>query len=62
MVVEVGYARAWDPAPVRRGGPLSVAEARERDAAGLPYVAVYREPGGEDPPRWAAGAPEAPAD
>lgn len=29
--------------------PMSADKARERDAAGLPYAAVYREPGREAP-------------
>ncbi|MFI5534739.1 DUF4241 domain-containing protein [Kitasatospora sp. NPDC051853] len=49
MVVEVGYARAWDLEARAPWRPLSVEEARARDAAGLPYVVVYREPGREAP-------------
>ncbi|MCX5417844.1 DUF4241 domain-containing protein [Streptomyces sp. NBC_00059] len=49
MVVEVGYARAWDLEVCAPRWPMSVEEARERDAAGLPYVVVYREPGREAP-------------
>ncbi|MFF8837414.1 DUF4241 domain-containing protein [Streptomyces sp. NPDC015130] len=49
MVVEVGYARAWDLEDRAPWGPMSVAEARERDAAGLPYVVVYRTEGREAP-------------
>ncbi|WP_432079669.1 DUF4241 domain-containing protein [Streptomyces sp. YPW6] len=49
MVVEVGYARAWDLEACAPWWPISAARARERDAAGLPYVAVYREPGREAP-------------
>ncbi|MFD5878316.1 DUF4241 domain-containing protein [Streptomyces yangpuensis] len=49
MVVEVGYAQAWDPEACAPWRPISVEEARERDATGLPYVVVYREPGREAP-------------
>ncbi|THA78677.1 DUF4241 domain-containing protein [Streptomyces sp. A0592] len=42
MVVEVGYARAWDPEAREAWRPMSAGEARERDDAGLPYVVVYR--------------------
>ncbi len=49
MVVEVGYARAWDLEACAPWRPVSVEEARERDAAGLPYVVVYREPGRKAP-------------
>ncbi|MEU2393771.1 DUF4241 domain-containing protein [Streptomyces sp. NPDC007369] len=49
MVVEVGYAQAWDPEARAPWRPISAGEARERDAAGLPYVVVYREPGREAP-------------
>ncbi|CAM5470453.1 hypothetical protein [Streptomyces avidinii] len=49
MVVEVEYARAWDLEARAPWRPMSVGEARERDAAGLPYVVVYREPGREVP-------------
>ncbi|GAA3378179.1 DUF4241 domain-containing protein [Streptomyces racemochromogenes] len=49
MVVEVGYAQAWDPESRTAWRPLSVGEARERDAAGLPYVVVYRTAGREAP-------------
>ncbi|GAA2776275.1 DUF4241 domain-containing protein [Streptomyces showdoensis] len=45
MVVEVGYARAWDLETRRPWRPMSAEEARERDASGLPYVAVYRVAG-----------------
>ncbi|MGE7386141.1 DUF4241 domain-containing protein [Streptomyces sp. NPDC004126] len=45
MVVEVGYAQAWDPEARAAWRPLTVGEARERDAAGLPYVVVYRTAG-----------------
>ncbi|MEU9036160.1 DUF4241 domain-containing protein [Streptomyces sp. NPDC048352] len=49
MVVEVGYARAWDPEARTPWRPITAGEARERDAAGLPYVAVYRTAGREAP-------------
>ncbi|MFJ8165910.1 DUF4241 domain-containing protein [Streptomyces sp. NPDC096136] len=49
MVVEVGYAQAWDPEVRAAWRPLSAGEARERDAAGLPYVVVYRMVGREAP-------------
>ncbi|MFI1183479.1 DUF4241 domain-containing protein [Streptomyces sp. NPDC020799] len=49
MVVEVGYARAWDLETRAPWWPISVEEARERDAAGLPYVVVYRMAGRESP-------------
>ncbi|MGW0817677.1 DUF4241 domain-containing protein [Streptomyces viridiviolaceus] len=49
MVVEVGYAQAWDPNTRVPWRPISVGEARERDAAGLPYVVVYRAAGREAP-------------
>ncbi|MFD0355841.1 DUF4241 domain-containing protein [Streptomyces sp. NPDC127110] len=49
MVVEVGYAQAWDPDSRTAWRPLSAGEARERDAAGLPYVVVYRTAGREAP-------------
>ncbi|MFF5706225.1 DUF4241 domain-containing protein [Streptomyces sp. NPDC012794] len=49
MVVEVAYARAWDPEARAAWGPVSAGEARERDEAGQPYVVVYREPGREAP-------------
>ncbi|RST07482.1 DUF4241 domain-containing protein [Streptomyces sp. WAC07149] len=49
MVVEVGYAQAWDPESRTAWRPLSAWEARERDAAGLPYVVVYRTAGREAP-------------
>ncbi|WP_327302156.1 DUF4241 domain-containing protein [Streptomyces sp. NBC_01298] len=49
MVVEVGYARAWDLEARVVWGPISVEEARERDTAGLPYVVVYRTAGREAP-------------
>ncbi|MFH7594584.1 DUF4241 domain-containing protein [Streptomyces racemochromogenes] len=49
MVVEVGYAQAWDPEARLPWRPVSVGEARERDAAGLPYVVVYRAAGREAP-------------
>ncbi|WP_030965483.1 DUF4241 domain-containing protein [Streptomyces sp. NRRL S-378] len=49
MVVEVGYAQGWDPEARAPWRPISAREARERDAAGLPYVVVYREPGREAP-------------
>ncbi|MGW2049914.1 DUF4241 domain-containing protein [Streptomyces sp. NPDC001858] len=49
MVVEVGYAQAWDPETRVPWRPISEEEARERDAAGLPYVVVYRAAGREAP-------------
>ncbi|MFF0435857.1 DUF4241 domain-containing protein [Streptomyces sp. NPDC004327] len=49
MVIEVGYARAWDPEARSPWWPIPVEEARERDAAGLPYVVVYRTAGREAP-------------
>ncbi|MEU7072448.1 DUF4241 domain-containing protein [Streptomyces narbonensis] len=49
MVVEVGYARAWDLEAHAAWRPISVAEAGERDAAGLPYVVVYRAADREAP-------------
>ncbi|MCX4782461.1 DUF4241 domain-containing protein [Streptomyces sp. NBC_01264] len=49
MVVELGYAQAWDTETRVPWHPISVEEARERDAAGLPYVAVYRTAGREAP-------------
>ncbi|MER5757513.1 hypothetical protein [Streptomyces sp. NPDC002088] len=49
MVVEVGYAQAWDLETRVPWQPISVEEARERDAAGLPYVVVYRAAGREAP-------------
>ncbi|MFB7739916.1 DUF4241 domain-containing protein [Streptomyces sp. NPDC056112] len=49
MVVEVGYAQAWDLEARVAWRPISVGEARERDTAGLPYVVVYREAGREAP-------------
>ncbi|MBC7270381.1 MAG: DUF4241 domain-containing protein [Streptomyces sp.] len=49
MVVEVAYARAWDLGARVPWRPISQGEARERDAAGLPYVVVYRASGREAP-------------
>ncbi|MFJ3828794.1 DUF4241 domain-containing protein [Streptomyces sp. NPDC090046] len=49
MVVEVGYAQAWDLKSRSPWRPISAGEASERDAAGLPYVVVYREPGRQAP-------------
>ncbi|MFJ3980026.1 DUF4241 domain-containing protein [Streptomyces sp. NPDC090021] len=49
MDIEVGYAQAWDPEARAPWRPISAGAARERDAAGLPYVVVYREPGREVP-------------
>ncbi|MEU9193275.1 DUF4241 domain-containing protein [Streptomyces hundungensis] len=49
MVIEVGYARAWDLEARVPWRPISVEEARERDLAGLPYVVVYRTAGREAP-------------
>lgn len=53
MVVEVGYAQVWDLEACAPWRPMSAEEARERDAAGLPYVVVYREPGRKA--RWKSG-------
>lgn len=49
MVVEVEYAQAWDLETRVPWRPISVEEARKRDAAGLPYVVVYRLAGREAP-------------
>ncbi|MFE5719944.1 DUF4241 domain-containing protein [Streptomyces erythrochromogenes] len=49
MIVEVGYAQAWDVEACAPWRPISAGQARDRDAAGLPYVVVYREPGREAP-------------
>ncbi|MFG3510040.1 DUF4241 domain-containing protein [Streptomyces sp. NPDC047821] len=49
MVVEVGYALAWDLEARAPWRPISAGEAQERDAAGLPYVVVYRVEGREVP-------------
>ncbi|MEU3355174.1 DUF4241 domain-containing protein [Streptomyces sp. NPDC037389] len=49
MVVELGYAQAWDLEARVPWRPISVGEARERDAAGLPYVVVYQVEGREAP-------------
>ncbi|MGW7331290.1 DUF4241 domain-containing protein [Streptomyces sp. NPDC054840] len=49
MAVEVGYAQAWDGEARAPWRPICAGEARERDATGLPYVVVYREPGREAP-------------
>ncbi|WP_405817584.1 DUF4241 domain-containing protein [Streptomyces sp. NBC_00838] len=49
MPIEVGYARAWDLEARAAWQPISAGEAQERDAAGLPYVAVYRTQGREAP-------------
>ncbi|MFC9398122.1 DUF4241 domain-containing protein [Streptomyces sp. NPDC057027] len=49
MVVEVGYAQGWDLEARMPWQPISAGEARERDAAGLPYVVVYRAAGREAP-------------
>ncbi|MEU6106694.1 hypothetical protein, partial [Streptomyces flaveolus] len=49
MVVEVGYAQAWDLEACEPWRPMSAEDARERDAAGLSYVVVYRDPGREAP-------------
>ncbi|MFK3733832.1 DUF4241 domain-containing protein [Streptomyces sp. NPDC088090] len=48
-VVEVGYARAWDLRARTPWRPIPAEEARERDAAGLPYAVVYRTAGREAP-------------
>ncbi|WP_328962899.1 DUF4241 domain-containing protein [Streptomyces virginiae] len=48
-VVEVGYAEGWDLATRTPWRPMSAEAARERDAAGLPYVAEHRIPGREAP-------------
>ncbi|MEU6162333.1 DUF4241 domain-containing protein [Streptomyces sp. NPDC047130] len=49
MLVEVGYAQAWDLAAHAPWRPISPEEARERDAAGLQYVVVYRAEGRKAP-------------
>ncbi|MEU6298148.1 hypothetical protein [Streptomyces erythrochromogenes] len=49
MVVEVGYARAWDPEAREARRPMSAGEARERDDSGLPYVVGYRTAGRDAP-------------
>lgn len=49
MAVEFGYAEGWDLATRTPWRPLSAEAARERDAAGLPYVVEYRTPGREAP-------------
>ncbi|MER5967907.1 DUF4241 domain-containing protein [Streptomyces sp. NPDC002057] len=49
MVIEVGYAQAWDLETRVPWRPISMEEARERDADGLPYVVVYRTAGREAP-------------
>ncbi|MGZ9931507.1 DUF4241 domain-containing protein [Streptomyces sp. NC-S4] len=49
LVVELGYAEGWDLATRTPWRPLSAEAARERDAAGLPYVVEYRMPGREAP-------------
>ncbi|MFJ4776196.1 DUF4241 domain-containing protein [Streptomyces sp. NPDC088762] len=49
MVVEVGYAQAWDLEARAPWRPISPGEAQERDAAGLPYVVVYRTEGRQAP-------------
>ncbi|WP_372351148.1 DUF4241 domain-containing protein [Streptomyces sp. KL116D] len=49
MVVEVGYAEAWDQEGRVPWRPISVGEAGERDAAGLPYVVVYTVAGRQAP-------------
>ncbi|NED11854.1 DUF4241 domain-containing protein [Streptomyces sp. SID9124] len=49
MVVEVAYAQAWDLEACAPWRPIPAEEARERDAAGLPYVVVYREQGRKVP-------------
>ncbi|MFD7451073.1 DUF4241 domain-containing protein [Kitasatospora sp. NPDC059827] len=44
-VVELGHAEGWDFAAGAAVGALRPQEARARDAAGLPYVVVYRSAG-----------------
>ncbi|MEU0437731.1 DUF4241 domain-containing protein [Streptomyces sp. NPDC006290] len=44
-VVVVSYAEGWDAGSRRAVGPLSRAEAEERDGAGEPYVVLHRIPG-----------------
>ncbi|WP_030761542.1 MULTISPECIES: DUF4241 domain-containing protein [unclassified Streptomyces] len=39
------YADGWDPVSRVSGRELSAEEARERDAAGLPYAVLHRVPG-----------------
>ncbi|CAL9610634.1 hypothetical protein SUDANB176_05622 [Streptomyces sp. enrichment culture] len=43
--VTVSYAEGWDAGARRAFGPLSRAEAEERDRAGDPYVVLHRVPG-----------------
>ncbi|MFJ9547512.1 DUF4241 domain-containing protein [Streptomyces erythrochromogenes] len=64
MVVEVGYAQAWDLEARAPRQPISAGQARERDTAGLPYAVVYRTPGREVPlgvrmVAWRAGTVDA---
>lgn len=44
-MVEVSYAEGWDAGARRAFGPLTRAEAEERDRAGHPYVVLHRVPG-----------------
>ncbi|MFD5816688.1 DUF4241 domain-containing protein [Streptomyces sp. NPDC127038] len=43
--VVISYAEGWDAGSRRAVGPLSRAEAEERDGAGEPYVVLHRIPG-----------------
>ncbi|WP_327388345.1 DUF4241 domain-containing protein [Streptomyces sp. NBC_01207] len=45
----VTFEESWDAASRTGGRALSPAEARARDAAGLPYAVIYRVPGREVP-------------
>ncbi|MFI8392836.1 DUF4241 domain-containing protein [Streptomyces sp. NPDC085540] len=45
----VTFEESWDTASRTGGRVLSPAEARARDAAGLPYAVIYRRPGREVP-------------
>lgn len=44
-LVTVSYAKEWDAVARRAFGPLTRAEAEERDRAGDPYVVLHRAPG-----------------
>ncbi|MGE7386140.1 DUF4241 domain-containing protein [Streptomyces sp. NPDC004126] len=48
-MTEVTYEESWHAGSRTGGRELSAEEARARDAAGLPYAVVYREPGREVP-------------
>ncbi|MGW5639681.1 DUF4241 domain-containing protein [Streptomyces sp. NPDC003832] len=47
--VAVSYAEGWDADARRPFGPLTRAQAAERDGAGDPYVVLHRLPGREIP-------------